>query len=114
MGGLPALNSFVETSRGMGKVTKLNVLARQVEVTIPDLPAPVWFTLDQLNAVEGAKPAATPEIGCPKCPRKEDDNAMDIAVFEETYLEEDPHRRASRSHARVTACRGTPPPAPPP
>ncbi len=48
---LPALNAVIETARGTGKVTKLNILARQVEVTIPDLPAPVWFSHEELTGV---------------------------------------------------------------
>lgn len=45
---LPRLNAQVQTPHGVGKVTKVNVLARQVEVTIPDAAGPAWFTMDEL------------------------------------------------------------------
>ena len=75
---LPGLNTVVETARGVGKVTKLNVLARQAEVAFPDLPAPIWYTLDELNAVGNAEPAAAHEACCGQCPRKEEDEAFEF------------------------------------
>lgn len=50
---LPRMNALVMTPRGEGKVTKLNVLAQQIEVTLPDVADPVWFALDELNAPGG-------------------------------------------------------------
>ena len=52
--GMPRLNATVETPQGVGKVTKLNVMSRQVEVMLPDAPAPLWFSADEL----GGKPLA--------------------------------------------------------
>lgn len=45
---LPRVNTMVETAQGVGRVTKLNVMTRQVEVTGPDFPAPTWFSADEL------------------------------------------------------------------
>jgi cell fate regulator YaaT (PSP1 superfamily) len=55
--GMPKLNAQVLTPRGRGKVTKLNVIARQVEVALPDIPSPIWFSIDELD---GAQPATAP------------------------------------------------------
>jgi cell fate regulator YaaT (PSP1 superfamily) len=57
---LPKLNAQVETPGGMGKVTKLNVLARQIEVTIPDQPAPLWFTVEEGGGMAPVLDAPTP------------------------------------------------------
>ena len=61
--GLPRMNTMVVTPRGTGKVTKLNVLARQVEVMIPDLPGPLWFTVSELGVTSPVEAPA----GCPGC-----------------------------------------------
>jgi cell fate regulator YaaT (PSP1 superfamily) len=65
--GLPRMNSTVATPRGAGRVTKLNVLARQVEVTIPELPSPLWFPVNDLTLATPAGQDATTS-GCPGCP----------------------------------------------
>lgn len=46
---LPRMNTQVETPQGIGKVTKLNVLSHQVEVLLADAPAPIWFSIEELN-----------------------------------------------------------------
>lgn len=51
---MPRMNALVTTSEGVGKVTKLNVMSRMVEVSIPDAQAPIWVSADDLN---GAQPA---------------------------------------------------------
>jgi len=58
---LPRMNSVVATPRGAGKVTKLNVLARQVEVSIPDMPGPMWFTMEDIGM---SSPAAGQAASC--------------------------------------------------
>jgi len=74
--GLPRMNSLVVTPRGSGKVTKLNVLARQVEVAIPDLPTPVWFSINELGfAGKVESPAAEP-APCAQCPHHDDEEML--------------------------------------
>jgi cell fate regulator YaaT (PSP1 superfamily) len=53
---LPRLNAQVETTQGRGKVTKVNVLARQVEVYIPELPSPLWLPVEDIRVL--------PRAGC--------------------------------------------------
>lgn len=53
---MPRLNMRVETPNGVGKVTKVNVLSRQVEVTIPDAPVPVWFAVDDVHPADAGAP----------------------------------------------------------
>ena len=53
--GLPRLNAMVETPAGVGKVTKLNVMSRMIEVLLPDTPAPVWYSADELAGKTVAK-----------------------------------------------------------
>jgi len=79
---LPRMNSVVSTPRGAGKVTKLNVLARQVEVNIPELPGPLWFPVTDLNFAASAEPAA---VECPGCDELEEDAAL--ANLEEPLAE---------------------------
>ncbi len=64
--GMPKLNAHIETPRGPGKVTKVNALGRQVEVTFPGDDTPVWFTVDELNGAPAAAPpcAADACAGC--------------------------------------------------
>lgn len=77
--GLPRMNSIVTTPRGNGKVTKLNVLARQVEVTIPEMPGPMWFPVDELITSSPDAPAAA-NAGCGGCCRA--GHAEDVAPEE--------------------------------
>jgi len=73
---LPRMNSTVSTPRGDGKVTKLNVLARQVEVAIPEVPGPLWFAIDDLAASSPAEQAAV-ESCCGGCRAHAEDNLDD-------------------------------------
>ncbi|MHB9133086.1 MAG: PSP1 domain-containing protein [Armatimonadota bacterium] len=57
--GLPRINAQVETPQGIGKVTKHNVIARQVEVAVPEVPGPLWFSVDEINFQR-------PAHSCPK------------------------------------------------
>ncbi|MHB9024550.1 MAG: PSP1 domain-containing protein [Armatimonadota bacterium] len=64
---LPRLNAQVETTQGRGKVTKVNVLARQVEVTIPEQPSPIWLPVDDVHVVpRGGNGCCGTEGPCPK------------------------------------------------
>ncbi|MEI7832915.1 MAG: stage 0 sporulation family protein [bacterium] len=45
---LPRVNSMVQTANGPGKVTRVNLLGRQVEVARED-EAPVWIPVDELK-----------------------------------------------------------------
>lgn len=45
---LPKLNSRVYTAQGQGKVTRVNIMTRQIEVTIPDTPGPLWLSPEEL------------------------------------------------------------------
>ena len=83
---LPALNAVIETARGTGKVTKLNILARQVEVTIPDLPAPVWFSHEELTGVVSCA-AAQAACGMP-CASQNSDDELDFPQLEALYEED--------------------------
>lgn len=65
---LPHLNAVVQTPQGAGRVTKLNVLARMVEVQVDEQPAPVWFAVDDLGGVTQRQPCCA---GAEKCPRHE-------------------------------------------
>ncbi|HEX2948885.1 MAG TPA: stage 0 sporulation family protein [Armatimonadota bacterium] len=91
---LPKLNATLETSRGVGKVTKLNVLSRQIEVTIPELPAPLWFSFDDLTnelpATACGTQHASGHSGCGKCchgATTEPENHPTVAVSEELIEE---------------------------
>jgi len=115
--GLPRINSMVATPHGAGKVTKLNVLARQVEVTIPELPSPLWFPVNELEFTLAAGQAAS---GCGGCAAHAEDVVLPVpneamphvAPIHETIpvagsedaepsrLEEQPNHRRTRPRRR--------------
>lgn len=64
--GMPKVNAHIDTPRGAGKVTKVNALGRQVEVTFPDDDTPVWFTIDELHPDAAAVPPCA-AAGCGGC-----------------------------------------------
>jgi cell fate regulator YaaT (PSP1 superfamily) len=113
--GLPKLNATIDTPRGTGKVTKLNLIARQVEVTIPELSEPVWFTAEELNG----EPA--PCGGCARCAEHEAEVSDDEPAVEEAQGDEAAVRRNRRRRRKPTPENAAPaqpsapstPPAPP-
>ncbi|MHB0939903.1 MAG: PSP1 domain-containing protein [Armatimonadota bacterium] len=121
--GLPRMNSIVATPRGSGKVTKLSVLARQVEVSIPDMPGPLWFPVDELNLAAPAEHAAAGGCGgC--CAHAKEATLEDVQVVpqvteppriavsgngdDEPAGPEEPHRRSRRRRRRSGAPAGLP------
>lgn len=86
---LPHVNATLETPRGTGKVTKLNVLARQVEVMIPELPTPVWFSMDELNGTAPKVPAGAQGGCCGNCARTAE-APLDFPELEGIYADEEP------------------------
>jgi hypothetical protein len=64
---LPRMNAVVVTPAGAGKVTKLNVMSRMVEVTLPDAPVPIWYTADELLGKTAARSCCRSETGAPTC-----------------------------------------------
>jgi len=86
---LPHLNATVETPRGTGKVTKLNVLSQQIEVAITDLPGPIWFTLEELRGGTKTEPAPlASESRCSGCARKHGQQS-DFPEVKLNYAESD-------------------------
>ncbi|HEY3377365.1 MAG TPA: regulatory iron-sulfur-containing complex subunit RicT [Armatimonadota bacterium] len=78
---LPRVNAMIQTPEGLGKVIKLNVMTRQIEVMIPNTPAPIWFSADMLAGKAPAE-VATPccagaghaaSGGCGRCHEQTDD-----------------------------------------
>jgi len=124
--GLPRMNSMVVTPRGNGKVTKLNVLARQVEVAIPEMPGPMWFPADELTfSTPGGEHVAV-VAGCGGCCATQAKEATldqpDVTVppveppmiiisgngGDEPGDSEEPHRRRRRRGRRSGAPAGLP------
>ena len=63
---LPHVNATVMTPQGEGKVVKLNVLARMVEVQLPTAPAPVWFQVDELGGMAQTHACCKATDACPR------------------------------------------------
>jgi hypothetical protein len=128
---LPRFNAQVNTPRGVGKVTKLNVLAQQVEVTIPELPSPLWFAASELSPVQAEhgccamKEEGTTCGGCarhaqePSLPAVEEPEAAEPAMPQDGAApKRRPRRRGGRKHHATVPPSETPAavavPAPPP
>jgi len=62
--GMPKINATVETPRGIGRVTKLNLIARQVEVLFPEVSDPLWFAIEDL---QGAQSCCGGKAACEHC-----------------------------------------------
>lgn len=64
----PHINMLVMTPQGIGKVTKINVLARTIEVIIPELSSTLWFPMDELSAVKSEFEPCCAEMNHGLCP----------------------------------------------
>ncbi|OPZ85492.1 MAG: hypothetical protein BWY76_01391 [bacterium ADurb.Bin429] len=107
--GMPKMNARIDTPRGAGKVTKVNALARQVEVTIPGEDSPIWFSMDELYP-ESAPPCATG--ACGGCQRHEHQDAEPAPVAVMSPSETDapaPPRRNRRRRPKSTNPQGEAP-----
>ena len=107
--GLPRVNSVVATARGTGKVTKLNVLARQVEVTIPDLPSPVWFPVSELSCPAAGEAVAIPAEADEMEGNGEIAEALEIDGMIETILGSAPVVRGAESSPEAIDSPASPP-----
>jgi cell fate regulator YaaT (PSP1 superfamily) len=65
--GMPKMNAHVDTPHGPGKVTKVNALARQVEITFPSDDTPVWYNVDELQPATAASAPPCAAGGCGGC-----------------------------------------------
>jgi cell fate regulator YaaT (PSP1 superfamily) len=80
---LPRVNSQVRTPHGVGKVTKLNVLAKQVEVTIPEASAPMWVPVEDVLGLH----ADAPPCGCCSSTHHGDELGDDVSSLSVETLE---------------------------
>ena len=117
---MPRMNSFVETPEGTGKVTKLNILAHMVEVTIPESTAPFWVHVDTLLGRRMAEKVCGGINGDPCCATRgsevdksliPEDEAVKLADDESAPLKKRSRRRRKK---RLTEANAAPQETTPP
>ena len=90
---LPRVNSLVNTPQGPGKVVKLNVLSRMVEVIIQENAALVWFNVDDLAGAPARRgccaghAADAPAGSCPGCGKNPNDSESLIQLQDSRPVE---------------------------